>query len=171
MSREEILKQIELECERIEEDCKITAKSQYNAASTLRGWHWALGIIATVSSVVAGYSAIESVEGGTALTVACSFISALITAILATLKPLDRASTHHQFGVDFQKLRDDTRIFRTVKLLRRDIDEQQFTNELQKLSDRRTKLRSEAPQHSYKSFLKANKGVQDGQATYEADKK
>lgn len=170
MDRTTIIKQIEAECYRIEEDTKVTAKSQYNNASSLRCWNLILAVAATSSATLAGFSAIKAYHHGTAVIIISSFLSALISAVLATFKPLEKAALHHKFGADFQKLCDDTRIFRTIVLPQEGLSEKELSGKLQELSDRRAELRSKAPQHSGSAFDKTNKGIEQGQASYQVDK-
>jgi hypothetical protein len=155
------------ELKRIEEDCEHTAKALYNSAARSSFWQNTLSILAAVMAGIAGFSAIK--DRFPLLTIIAAFLAAIISTILTSAKLGEKAANYHQFGVSFQKLRDDSRIFRTIQMLS-EITIEDAQRILCSYSERRSKLRADAPQPSGWAFRVAKKGIDEGEAIYKVDK-
>ena len=158
------------EAERIIEDTTITYKAQYEDASRWRKYNFRLAVAAALFAAIAGFSAISKYTWGIPIVIGASFLSASLSAILSVLKPSEKSQLHHQAGVNFQRLRDNTRLFKNIILQKDSLSENDVSDKIKLLSDERATLRDESPQPSDWAYGRALKGIEDGQTTYQIDK-
>ncbi len=163
-----IIKALEREACRIEEDCIYSGKSHYNAASDWNHVHQWLGIIATVLAALAGAAILKDffpIEAGI-----ISVFVALLTALMTFLKPNEKANSHKSAGDQYNSLKNQLRMYREIDLLHFR-DSHALRDKLKDLSDRRDKLNQTSPQTPRKAFEQARDGIEAGESTYETDKK
>lgn len=154
-----------IECERIEEDSIHSAKGHYNAASLWSKIHYGIGIPMTIAAAWAGIDAFSQ-EPNLAGYLALS--SAALAALQTFLGSIDKATQHKSSADEYLKLRDQTRLFREIRLDRMDIEESQ--EKILQLAEKKYELNRISPSIPYCSFKKAKKGIDAGQTNYLADK-
>ena len=160
-SEDEIAKELA----RIEEDCIHSGKAHFCAHERWIACHYCLGIPAVVFSSMAGLAFFQDYPeiGG-----AISVVVAILTALSTFLKPYERAAAHKSSGDQYLSLRNDARVFRTIKLTN-SCDFQSALSGLDEYAKRRNDLNQASPQFSNRDFVKARKGIQAGEATHAVD--
>jgi hypothetical protein len=143
---------------RIEIDALYSAKGHFEAASrwdSLRLW---LGIpsagLAATAAGLAGATNLPSV-----LIVTCSLLSGILTALLTLLDASRQAQEHHRFGTEYLALRNACRVEREI---RSDV----LPDRLLALASRRDDLNKGAPQIPTWAYVRAKRGIAEGEATY-----
>lgn len=155
------------ELERIEEDCSHSGKAHFNAGARWNRYHYWLGIPSVILSAVAGGAFMtEAPELGGAI----SSIVAVLTALMTFLKPAERATGHKQSGDQYLALRNDARVFRTIKL-GFVCDEQAAIDGLDEFTKRRNELNQASPPFSRGDFEKARDGIEAGEAQHSVDQR
>lgn len=165
MSSENLILALRKEAERIEEDSIHSAKGHFNAADAWRCRHYWLGIPATIFGALVATTMVKDYP------IAVSFFSvmtAILTALLTVLKPIERASKHQAVGNQYLALKNDARIFREINLLVQ--DRECHTDKLKALSQRRNELNQGSPEIPRKAFEQARDGITSGEADYKTDK-
>jgi len=155
------------EADRIEEDCTYSAKGHMNAAATWRRVNYYLGIPATALTALAGATASNTILSND-YTPFIAFLSTIITAILTFIKPNEKADLHSKSGSALNSLKNNTRIFKEIEILRID-DFDLLEKRLRALSDERNKLNKESLSIPYFAYKKAHKGIVKGESTYRTD--
>lgn len=160
-SRDEIVKELL----RIEEDCIHSGKSHFNAHERWTSYHYWLGIPSVIFSSIAGLAYFQDYpEFGGLL----SAIVAVLTALSTFLKPYERAAAHKSSGDQYLSLRNDARVFRTIKL-QGACDIQSAVNGLEEFAKRRNELNQASVQFAERDFIKARAGINAGEAVHAAD--
>lgn len=163
---EEVKVKVINEAKRIEEDSLFSAKGHFCDAQFWTNFHLWIGIPTVAIAAIAGGLAFSS---ATVFAGILSIIVAASTAVITFVNPNEKASAHRNAGVDYNSLRNDTRIFYDVEALQL-TDDKELLNKLEQLNRRRAKLGEESPQISKGAYLKAKKGIEvDGEAAYRVD--
>lgn len=155
------------EAQRIEEDSIYSAKRHFNACEIWTWSHYALGVPAALLAAIVTTAYIKN-HGDWAQLFALT--SALFAGLLTFLKPNERASQHRAIGNQYLALRNDARIFHEIDLIEV-IDDSKKSESLKRMAQRRTDLNASAPTTGNWAFQKARRGIEEGQASYLADKK
>jgi hypothetical protein len=156
------------EAKRIEEDSIYSAKGHFYAShcwSTAQLW---LGGISTILSAIAGASLLAKYDNYSLIGGILSLIVVTLTAVLTFINPNQRANEHLVAGNKFNALKNDARIFYSIKV--NECDNVVATKLLEKLNERRNKLNQESPQIPKWAFEKARKGIENGESKYLIDK-
>ena len=153
------------ECNRIEEDSTYSYKGHYNAASLWNKVHYGVGISMTVIAAWAGVDALSSDPN---LAAYLALGSATLGALQTFLGASDKAMRHKSSAGEYLALRNQTRLFREVKLSNMDASEAQ--ERISQFSEERDKLNRISPAIPYYAFKKAKEGIDEGQAKYRIDK-
>lgn len=153
------------ELQRIEEDCTYSGKAHFNAGDRWNGYHYWLGLPSVILSSLAGAAFVKDTpEIGGAL----SAVVAILTALMTFLKPSERASGHKKSGDQYLSLRNDARVFRTIKL-EHSCDTQAAIDGLDEFTKRRNELNQASPPFSRSDFEKARAGIEAGEAHHAID--
>ncbi|GFH63129.1 MAG: hypothetical protein ZNDK_0900 [Candidatus Desulfovibrio kirbyi] len=154
------------EAERLEEDVTYSSKSHFNAANIWENTTYGLGIPSTILAALAGAALIKNYPEWAS---ACAMFASLLTGLMTFLKPNERAVIHREVGGRFLTLRNDARFFREFELLQTErINE--LSDKLKELLTARNELNQKSPSIPRWAFLAARKGIEEGEATYKADK-
>ena len=94
---------------------------------------------------------------------------AVLTALMTFLKPAERASSHKSSGDQYLALRNDSRVFREVSLLRV-VDDDAAVNAMMGLTTRRNELNAASPGFSVSDYKRAKAGIDAGEALHAVDK-
>ncbi|OYU76062.1 MAG: hypothetical protein CFE32_11805 [Alphaproteobacteria bacterium PA3] len=153
------------ELERIEEDCNHSGKAHFNAHARWSRYHYWLGIPAVALSSIAGIAFFNEYPmiGG-----AISSLVAILTALSTFLKPSERASSHKSSGDQYLGLKNDARVFRTVRLVHV-CDNQSAIDGLDEFTKRRNEMNKASHQFSKADFDKARRGVDAGESIHRVD--
>jgi hypothetical protein len=98
---------------------------------------------------------------------ALALLAALLTALQTFLKPADHAAAHKAAGDGYLALKNDARIYRSVRLA--NVEEADAAQALDDLNERRNELNRTSPQFSKTDRKKALKSIEAGEAEYKAD--
>jgi len=158
---------IQQELERIEEDCIHSGKAQYNAGDRWSRYHLLLGVPSVVLSALAGTAFFKDQPEIAGI---MSTIVAILTALSTFLKPSERASSHKGSGDQYLTLRNDARVLRTIKLGSACDNASAIAN-LDEITKRRNELNQASAQVSRSDFVKARKGIDEGEAGHRVDRK
>lgn len=161
-----LTKKIVAECGRIEEDSEQSAKRHFNAASRWSTYNKSIGIPSVVLGAIASAVSFSSLSILGGLLAAAT---ASLTAVLTFLKPSERSNSHTSSGNQYLRLRNEVRIFREIDLPAVN-NEDDIRDELKHFAQRRDDLNESAPITATKDYSKANKGIEDGETEYKADK-
>jgi len=155
------------ELERIEEDCTHTGKAQFNAGIRWSAYHYWIGIPSVLLSAAAGAAYIKQLPD---VAGAVSVVVAVLTALMTFLKPSERSSKHKNSGDQYLALRNDARVFRTVKL-EFACDAQAAIDGLDEFTKRRNEMNQASPAVAPRDFRKARLGIASGESTHQVDAK
>ena len=156
------------ELKRIEEDTTLSSKSHFDAADRWNQWHLRLGIPATVLSAIAGVSALSQFDYHNVIAGIIAILVAILTGLITFLNPSERAERYLNAGNAYNELKNNARIAHDVEVDTLDVSE--LSVRMKELNDRRSELNQESPQPSRSDFVKARKGIEEGESVYVADK-
>lgn len=156
------------EAKRIEEDSTYSAKGHFYASQCWVSTQLWLGGIASVLSGIAGASVLAKYDNFSLIGGILSLIVVTLTAVLTFINPNQRSNEHLSAGNKYNSLKNDARIFHSIKIL--ECDEVSAVKLLEKLNERRNKLNQDSPQIPKWAFEKARKGIEDGESKYLIDK-
>ena len=168
VSQEGVKKIIE-EAKRIEEDCLYSSKRQFETANTWMRIHYWIGIPATVFSAIAGVSILSQSNSY----IIAGFLAIMVAALIAVstfLNPNEKATLHHNAGNRYNALKEKARYFYQIECIN-NADFQQLKEKLKELSRKKEELNKDSPLTHRKAYEKAKKGIQNGEADYNVDKK
>jgi len=157
------------EAKRIEENCLYTSKGHFVVAGFWSNFHLWFGIPTVILATVAGTSALSQFGNSAVIAGVISIVVAVLSATTIFLNPRERANCHLSAGNSYDSLLTKVRIFWTIDCWQED-SEQVLTAKLKDLSEERNRLNRECPQVPRFAYLRAKKGIQGGEATYEVDK-
>lgn len=161
-----ITESLNIESQRIEEDCTYSSKGHYAASAFWARVQIIVGLPATILAAISGSFAFS---GATEIAGSVAMLAAGLTAVLTFLNPSDKASSHLMAGNQYSSLKNESRVFREVDLVSTE-HEEKCIEALKSLSTRRNKLNQTSPQIPGFAFRIARKGVLGGEANYSADK-
>lgn len=161
---ESILKQISDEAERIEEDCTYSSKAHLNSSDTWNRIHYGLGVPAMGLAAFAAADVLSSFEISGWL---AAFVAVLVS-ISTFANPSKKASEHEVVGNQYLSLSKAARRFRTIDLLRDNVDVAH--EKIEDLSKRRDELNETSPNPLTPGYKKAQLGISEGQTKYMVDK-
>ena len=162
-----MIESLRVEAQRIEEDSIYSAKRHFNACEIWTKGHYVLGIPAALLAALVTTALIKNHTEWAQL---LALTSALFAGLLTFLKPNDRASQHRAVGNQYLALRNDSRMFREIDLIE-PVEDSKKGERLRRIAQRRTDLNASAPTTGNWAFQKARRGIEEGQASYIADKK
>lgn len=153
------------ELSRIEEDCEYSSKSQFNASDRWSRYHILIGLPAVILAAAAGAAFLKAHSDVASV---ISLVVAVLTAAQTFLKPGERGQAHKSAGDQYLALKTQSRIYRTVGIFRD--DEAAFAAKLNELDETRRALNTAAPIPAPRDFRKAQKGIDNGEATHRVDR-
>jgi len=156
------------EAKRIEEDSTYSAKGHFYASQCWADTQLWLGVVASVLSAIAGTSVLAKYDNYSLIGGVLSLIVVTLTAVLTFINPNQRSNEHLSAGNKYNSLKNDARIFHSIKAL--ECDDVTATKLLEKLNERRNKLNQGSPQIPKWAFEKARKGIENGESKYLVDK-
>ncbi len=163
MTKKKIIK----EAKRIQEDSIYSSKGHFNTSEFWSNFNLLLGSLGILVSAVISASSRLEVENGLIISGVLALFVACITAVLTFINPNKRSEEHRKSGNLYNALKNDARIFYEIELLNLSIDKAVI--ELKLLNSRRSQLNLESPQVPTFFFMKARKGIEDGESNYGVD--
>lgn len=163
---DQIVAGLKREASRIEEDCTLSAKGHFVAASGWEKRHYRIGIPSTIGAGIGGVSIISNYP---IIGAAIAGIVAVASGILTFLNPMEKSAKHLSAGNSFNELKNKARFFSEVELgLFTTLGEAKSA--LEKLAFLKDELNKSSRQIPRWAFEVARKGVESGEATYQVDK-
>ena len=144
-----------------------TARGHFEAARTWGRVHLLVGVPTALIAAVAGVSAFNdhpTLAGSAAIAVAA------LSSISTFLNPSERAQAHQLAGARFNALRSQARFLREVGLLTTRPDKD-LTSAMEDLCSSRDQYNQESPSIPRPAFVRARKGIEEGEANYAVDQK
>lgn len=132
----ELIRRLQAEAERIEEDCTYNNFGHYEAAKRWEIIEHTVGLPILILAAATAFTTFPLPAVATGLTV-CTFFLALTSLYL---RPADRAAAHYRFGGKFKDLRAKARRYRDIELLRSDVSEEDLVKELNDLLEEKRVL-------------------------------
>lgn len=155
------------ELHRAEEDALYSSKAHFNAAERWKSLNYVLGVPAAVISGLAGASALSQFDHHNVVAGVLSLGVAALTAVVTFLNPSEQAAIHKGFGSRYNTLKNQCRVAGSVDSGR--ISNDELRQRLEELSAERDQLGMDAPGIPRWAFVKARKGIEQGEAQYEVD--
>lgn len=162
---DELRGNMKLEAKRIEEDCLYSAKGHFEAASYWKRIHYWIGIPATVLAAITGLALVTDRPGSGAI---LAVIVAILSGLSTFLNPSEKATAHHSSGTSFNTLKNQVRVFREIDL-RTQATSEDLSFRLKSISEARNHLNSVSLQIPRGAFVRARRGIESGEAQYQAD--
>ncbi len=156
------------EVKRIEEDSMYSSKGHFYAGQCWVNVNLCIGGFAAILSAIAGASALSQFDNYNIIGGSLSIIVMALTAIITFINPSEKAIIHQKAGNQYSALRNNARIFQTIKIEK--IDNEKAIDELENLNNKRNELNLESNQIPKWAFKKARKGIEDGESDYKVDK-
>lgn len=160
-----VFENIRKECLRIEEDVLHSGKSHCNAAAM---WSWVHYLIGIPMTIFAAWAGIDAFSENPQFSGYLSLITATLAALQTFMSPSDKSSKHKSAGTDYFRLKNQTRIFREIEL--DESDKTEAIKTIRVLAQNRDDLNSISPSIPYLAYWLARKGINRGNAVYNADK-
>lgn len=167
---ENVKESIIKEAKRIEEDSLYSAKGHFKAANRWMRYHLWLGIPSVLLAVFSGASLLSQFGKYNVLAGISAVIVSALTAVSTFLNPNERANCHQNAGNKYTSLRNKARIFYQIDCSGENSIEE-LKERLTELANLRDELNENSPQIPRWAYEKARKGIQEGEAEYEVDKK
>lgn len=161
----DLLKELEREAERINEDTDYSSKGHFEASSTWQKVNLWIGIPNVVFAAVAGVSVLEEWK---VVAVVFAAHSVAFAALNTFLGAADKAATHKRFGNEYLTLRNRSRYFVNIKM-KRDLDESELEGLLEDHFTRRDDLNCSAPIIPRHAFERARRGIEEGESKNKID--
>lgn len=155
------------ECHRIEEDSLYSSKSHYNVSDLWDKFNLWLGVPLAILTALSGLAAVKSYSN---IVLLLSISATILTAINTSLNPSKRAALHKSAANEYNKLKNDVRIYREILLSNSDLSEKALIENLSIFSDRRNQLNSSSPNIPRWAYRRTQKDINQGFATYYVDK-
>lgn len=162
--RNELIRKIEKEALRIEEDTTFSSKGHFNAARYWGWGHYVIGIPMVVSAGLSASKFLQNSENGACL----SLLAAGLAAVQTLLNPEKKSSLHHVCGGKYLALRNNTRNFREIELLQIQ-EEAKAVERIKAFSDERNALNQTSPAIPGRAYTKAKKDIEAGYAVHQVD--
>jgi hypothetical protein len=162
--RENVLK----EARRIEEDNLYSAKGQFVMANFWSRFHLWIGVPTAILAAIASASALSQFDNHNLIAGILAIVVTGLTAVTTFVNPNEKASAHRNSGNKYNSLRNRARIFREVDSQTAK-SEQVLTDRLKQLAGERDELNQSSPPVFRWAYIRAKKGIQEGEADYEAD--
>ncbi|MFH1769638.1 MAG: SLATT domain-containing protein [Parcubacteria group bacterium] len=155
------------EAKRIEEDSLYSSKGHFYAAQSWTNLHLWIGIPTSIMAAIAGASALSQFDNHQIVAGILAILVAALSAVATFINPNEKSSNHHSAGNSYNSLKNRARIFREI-----DIDlktSEDLLKKLKTLNAERDEMNDKSPQIPKWAFLKARKGIEDGEAQYRVD--
>ena len=165
MNDEEKLEALRKEASRIEEDATYSSKGHFEDAKIWSTVHLGLGIPTAITAGISGVSAF-----GEHLLIAGSLaiLAGALASVITFLNPSETASSHHNSGVKYNALRNRARFFREIEMENLPSRDDKV-GALKHIAEQKDELNEISLQISRGSFERARKGIEEGEADYQAD--
>ena len=157
------------EAKKIEEDCTYSSKTQFEAADSWRKIHLWLGIPATIAAAIAGAAALSQFDNHNIIAGVLAIIVAALSAVATFLNPNEKATCHYNAGNKYNSVKRRVRIFREVDCAGNNSIED-LNKKLDEFGKEKDDLSLASPLTGRKSYEKAKKGIESGEADYKVDK-
>jgi hypothetical protein len=158
---------IRREAERLEEDAVYSSKGHFNAESTWMRINYCLGIPATILAALAGATLIKNCPEFGSI---AALLASLLTGLMTFIKPNERAVMHRTAGGEYLALRNNVRLFREIEIPQSNQLEKLIMS-LKQFSEVRNDINKKSLGIPHYAFIIARKGIEEGQAIYNVDKK
>lgn len=152
------------ECERIEEDTLHSAKSHFNAEAR---WHCIHLVITVGTALTASLTFVVIMKNIADWPVYLAAITAILSAINASLNPEKRSATHGTAGRHYKSLCNQTRIYRTITL--KEKEDEISLEEFNSLAARRDEINETSPAIPNWAYKKTLEAIKNGEANYKVD--
>ncbi|MHC8796670.1 SLATT domain-containing protein [Escherichia coli] len=116
---------------------------------------------------MSGIAAIKSTANAV---VAISITATILTALNTSLNPSKRAALHKSAANEYNKLKNEVRIFREILTSNFDFTDKTLIEKLTSYSDRRNQLNSSSPNIPRWAYEKTQRDVNQGFTKYNIDK-
>jgi hypothetical protein len=160
----DIRNELSLESDRVEEDCELSSKSHFVAASCWARIHYLIGV---PSAIVAAIASISAFTDNTTAAGILAILVAALGAVATFLNPSGKSTEHVNAANSYLTLLNRTRIFRNIEL--KSLTTEEAQERLIQLAEQKDGLNSTSPQIPECAFRKARKNIEDGQTKYRAD--
>jgi hypothetical protein len=161
------------EARRIEEDALLSSKGHYAAAERWRNAHLYTGVPTTALTAIAGLVIVGGPEdfAGVPLDLVFGLVAiaaAISTGVTTFLGPEKQSTEHRAAGECYNALKGRARRFREIDALR-PFSDADLSGRLDALVAERDGLNQYSPLIPNRAYEKAKRGIEAGEATYEAD--
>lgn len=127
-----------------------------------------MGIPIVIIAAVAGTWALSQFSNYAVVVGVLSITVAVLTAITTFLNPRERANAHLSAGNNYDSLLTRVRMFWTIDCWGDD-SEGLLATKLKDFSEQRDRLNRECPQVPRFAYVRAKKGIAEGEASYKVD--
>ena len=155
------------ECLRIEEDSLYSSKSHFNVSSFWDSLNLWLGVPLGILTALGGIAALKSTP---AVVVIFSIAATVLTSLNTSLNPSKRSALHKSSAIEYNKLKNDVRLFRTIELNDETLSLKEIKDKVYSFSSRRSQLNSSSPNIPNWAYRKTQKDIDNGYAIYHVDK-
>lgn len=97
-----------------------------------------------------------------------AIVVSVLSRITTFLNPNEKQSAHFNAAHGFDKLNNDARLFWSIECWQ-EADETVLTSKLRELVERKNELNSSSPQIPQWAYIKAKKGIAEGETKFEVD--
>ncbi len=164
-SKQEVIK----EAQRVEEALLYSSKGHFAAAQFWRRLHLWTGIPISITSAIAGASALSDFDASGLIAGVLAIIVAVLTGVVTFLNPNERAAGHFMAANKYDALMNRVRIFWSIDCWN-DATDQVLTSQLLDYSAQKDALNQNCAQIPEGAYRLAKKGITNGEGSYSVDR-
>jgi len=164
-TKEEVIR----EAKRIEEALLYSSKGHFTASQNWKAFHLWIGVPMVLLSAIAGASALSQFDPKHFVAGFLSIVVAALGGVITFLNPHEKVAAHLNAGNNYDSLMNKVRIFWSIEASGHESD-QILTDKLKHFSEQKDKLNQSCPQIPRRAYMKARKGIREGEAQYLVDK-
>lgn len=163
-TREEVVK----EAKRVEEGLLYSSKGHFTASRIWGNFHLIIGVPVVLLSTIAGASALTKFDENHVIASILSIIVAALSGVMTFLNPNEKEGAHRNAANSYDALMNKVRIFWAIDCWSEESDDI-LTSRLKAFSEQKDRLNETSPQIPRWAYLRARKGILDGEAAYAVD--
>ncbi|WP_281549366.1 SLATT domain-containing protein [Kluyvera cryocrescens] len=164
---QKLIQTVVSECYRIEEDALYSSKSHYNVSDRWDKLNMWFGVPLAILTALSGIAAIKSTPDAVVI---FSIMATILSALNTSLNPSKRSALHKSSANEYNKLKNDVRIFRELLISDFEFTDKVLVDKLTNYSDRRNQLNASSPNIPRWAYEKTQNDVNDGFTQYKIDK-
>lgn len=166
--------QVIIEAKRLEESTLFSCKGHHQAAQSWKNRHLWLGLPTVIISALVGVAAFTKYADEYpyvgVVGVVFAFVVPVLSGITTFFNPNEKEAAHLAAAHGFDRLNNAARMFWSIDCWAADATDEGLTSQLKLLVAEKDELNKSSPQIPRSAYIKAKKGIEDGEASFKVDR-